>query len=514
MGETSMDWKIIRSKKVWLSVAAAIVMSAFCFLADMQQEGVAAAAAVEMQAGSSEAVRGAEAGTGEDQTGAPSSLRPLDGSAAAQGGQPRTGWAVRFGVQVYYDRGRAVTDRWVGDYYLGENGVLVKDSFLVYKGLLYHVGEGGACDRGRFYAGDREYYANEDGVVYSSDWVMDGEDWVYVDEGGLVMKNDITPDGYLMDENGHIIDDGYSGYEGFRYSDKNLRLNTGAADLIWTYLKKKGWTDTAIAGMLGNFQQESHLSPSLVESNGIGFGLGQWSFERRTGLEAYAKGLDKPVNDLYMQLDYLTVEPVEGAYVRTYMKTDFSSPAEAAIAWCNNWERPNKAKARLGTVRIPYAMAYYEHYVNGVDYLTEAYVYEEPLYLEDGSLEGEQGSEAAKLEYTPLTDEYGNPTLGWIYDAGGWWYRYPGGGYAKDEWKKIDGEWYYFGPDGYMESGRWITDQEGRSYQLDDKGHIIPQEGETYAETAPVIVAGGTATGSDAVAGQDEPLSSRTQERQ
>ena len=26
------------------------------------------------------------------------------------------------------------------------------------------VGEGGACDRGRFYAGDREYYANEDGV--------------------------------------------------------------------------------------------------------------------------------------------------------------------------------------------------------------------------------------------------------------------------------------------------------------------------------------------------------------
>ena len=71
-----MDWKIIRSKKVWLSVAAAIVMSAFCFLADMQQEGVAAAADVKLQADSSGEVRGADAGTGEEQTGESSFLSP------------------------------------------------------------------------------------------------------------------------------------------------------------------------------------------------------------------------------------------------------------------------------------------------------------------------------------------------------------------------------------------------------------------------------------------------------
>lgn len=504
-----MDWKDKKSRRVTAGIAAAVVVVAvLCIVVNTPTNRGAAGTG---------SVVGAPSPGGSERVVPVSGIRDTDVSEAedlyldgnrtstAPGNneKPRTGWAVRYGVQVYYDRGVPVTDQWVGDYYLGENGVLVKDSFVVFQGLLYHVGEGGACDRGRFYAGDREYYANGDGAIYTSDWVMDGEDWVYVDEGGQVLKNDVTPDGYLMDAEGKIIDDGYSEYEGFRYSDKNLRLNTGAADLIWNYLKKKGWTDTAIAGTLGNFQQESHLSPSLVESNGIGFGLGQWSFERRKGLESYAEGLGAPVNDLYMQLDYLTAEPGEGTYVRTYMRTDFSSAAEAAIAWCNNWERPNKAKARLGTVRIPYAMAYYEHYVNGVDYLTTAYNYEDPMYLEDETLESEQETGPSEPGYTPLTDEQGNPTLGWIYDAGGWWYRYPGGKYPADQWKEIDGEWYYFGPDGYMEHDTWITDKDGVSYQLDEKGHIISQDGETAAaaapEPAPVITVGGTATASDAL---------------
>lgn len=421
-------------------------------------------------------------------------------AAEEEDAKPRTGWAVRFGSQVYYDQGKTVTDQWVGDYYLGENGVLVKNAFIVYHGMMFHVGQSGACDRGRFYDGDREYCANEDGVLYASNWIMDGENWIYVDESGLVLKNDITPDGYLMDAEGRIIDDGYSEYEEFRYSDKSLRLNIGAADLIWKYLKKENWTDTAIAGVLGNFQQESHLSPSLVESNGIGYGLGQWSFARRTALETYAAGLGKPVNDMYMQLDYLMVESGEHSFVSHYSKTNFSSAAEAAINWCTNWERPDKRKARLGEVRIPYAMAYYEHYVNGVDYMTTAYAYEDPVYLEEEILEESQKLGTTGEEYTPLTDAQGNPTLGWIHDAKGWWYRYADGGYPQEQWDNIYGEWYYFGSDGYMVSGRWITDEDGHNYELDQDGHIVPPP-TTEAETAAVIMAGETATASDAVSG-------------
>ena len=69
-------------------------------------------------------------------------------------------------------------------------------------------------------------------------------------------------------------------------------------------------------------------------------------------------------------------------------------------------------------------------------------------------------------------------TLGWIYDTNGWKYKLPGGVFAKSEWKKISGEWYWFGEDEYMESGKWITDDVGGNYKLDSEGHIIPVDSE------------------------------------
>ncbi|MDD3253771.1 MAG: phage tail tip lysozyme [Lachnospiraceae bacterium] len=413
-----------------------------------------------------------------------------------------TGWKVEAGIQRYYEDGKTVGSCWVGDYYLNDADQLAKDVFVVWKGGLYHVDEHGKVNRGRFSDGEKEYYANEDGLISFSTWILHGQEWLYLSEDGSILKNGVTPDGYLMDVNGEIVDDGYAEYAEFQYSDKNLRLNLGAGDLIWKYLKKRGWTNTAIAGMLGNFQQESHLSPSLIESNGIGYGLGQWSFGRRAGLEAYAKSLGKPVNDIYMQLDYLMVEPGESSYVRTYMKTDFSSAAEAAIAWCNDWERPNKAKARLASVRIPYAMAYYGHYVDGVKYMESSYSMEDPVYLDD---ENETAEDQENSEYTPLTDASGNPTIGWIYDAGGWWYRYENGDYAADQWVMIDGEWYYFGADGYMESGQWITDRHGMNYQLDEEGHIIPSEEAMKASAASAVITAGVSGGATPSDARENP---------
>lgn len=428
---------------------------------------------------------------------------PSDGSQEGQG-DGKNGWYAENGFQRYYEDGVSLGNQWVGDYYLNEAHYLTQSAFVVWRGLLYHVDESGKLNRGRFTEGEKEYYAHEDGLVARSDWVMHGDEWIYLDEDGSILKNAVTPDGYLLGADGSIIDDGYAEYEGFQYSDKSLRLNTGAGDLIWKYLKKKGWTDTAIAGLMGNFQQESHLSPSLIESNGIGFGLGQWSFGRRTAMESYAKSLGKPVNDLYMQLDYLTVEPGESRYVKQFMKTNFTSAAEAAIAWCSNWERPNKVKARLASVRIPYAEAYYAHYVDGITYMTAKYSMEDAMYLDDEDVAAESAADEAS-EYTPLFDENGNPTIGWIFDAGGWWYRYEDGTSPKDEWKNIDSEWYYFGSDGYMESGQWITDKRGKRFQLDEEGHIIPDE-ETQQETSGVIVAGASkdikASASDASAAE------------
>lgn len=48
--------------------------------------------------------------------------------------------------------------------------------------------------------------------------------------------------------------------------------------------------------------------------------------------------------------------------------------------------------------------------------------------------------------------------LGWNNNATGWWYCYDYEHYKwyVDEWKQIDGEWYYFNSNGYALESQWI----------------------------------------------------------
>lgn len=41
----------------------------------------------------------------------------------------------------------------------------------------------------------------------------------------------------------------------------------------------------------------------------------------------------------------------------------------------------------------------------------------------------------------------------WILDSRGWWYNYYAGGYARNQWEKIQEKWYYFDEAGYMVTG-------------------------------------------------------------
>ena len=49
----------------------------------------------------------------------------------------------------------------------------------------------------------------------------------------------------------------------------------------------------------------------------------------------------------------------------------------------------------------------------------------------------------------------------WKHNKKGWWYSYSDGTYAKNQWLKSGGKWYYFQADGYMETnafrqGYWL----------------------------------------------------------
>lgn len=80
-------------------------------------------------------------------------------------------------------------------------------------------------------------------------------------------------------------------------------------EIVWNFLRSKGLSEICTAAAMGNIQAESGFDPGVEEhGSGIGFGLAQWSFGRRTQVEQYAADKGKPASDINTQLDFLWME--------------------------------------------------------------------------------------------------------------------------------------------------------------------------------------------------------------
>ena len=74
------------------------------------------------------------------------------------------------------------------------------------------------------------------------------------------------------------------------------------------------------------------------------------------------------------------------------------------------------------------------------------------------------------------------PTMSWKQNETGWWIEDTSGWYPKFEWVKIDGKWYFFCADGYMDyseyrdgcwlgdDGAWVEDYYGGHWMSDATG--------------------------------------------
>ena len=79
------------------------------------------------------------------------------------------------------------------------------------------------------------------------------------------------------------------------------------------------------------------------------------------------------------------------------------------------------------------------------------------------------------------TQDY-KPTLNWKQDTTGWWVEDTSGWYPKSQWQKIDGKWYYFCDDGYMDyseyrdgcwlgaDGAWVEEYYGGHWMSNSYG--------------------------------------------
>ena len=192
------------------------------------------------------------------------------------------------------------------------------------------------------------------------------------------------------DENGNLVDLKYTSTDNFNAlvaannsdslnyytlvktggnssSVSNFSGNTNS-EIVWNFLRSKGLSESCAAAIIGNLMQESgeNIDPGIVEGGtGIGYGIAQWSFGRRTQLENYAVTMNKDVSSIELQLEFLWTE-IDPAADHTYSDLQWGSGShgwngeslynqfigmtdvdEATAFFCWAHERPSVAAANL-----------------------------------------------------------------------------------------------------------------------------------------------------------------------
>ena len=145
---------------------------------------------------------------------------------------------------------------------------------------------------------------------------------------------------------------------------------------VWTGLRAAGYSEITVAGTMGNIYAESGFNPSVVEhGNGIGFGLIQWSFGRRTAIENYAAEQGKDVNSVELQVEWLLKEcdPNDSAYAWMNSSKSYDGKSWTYDEWKNATDIESAVRAFMfcferpaGTSslqkRIDAANEYYEEF--------------------------------------------------------------------------------------------------------------------------------------------------------
>ncbi len=131
------------------------------------------------------------------------------------------------------------------------------------------------------------------------------------------------------------------------------------ARVVYSVLKTWGMPEENIAGILGNWSQESGVDPTSVQNFPVGtytmtaeketaardtdngIGLGQWTFGRNALLREYAQARGVDWYTIEAQLAFMAEGDNAGdvAVFQDMLRTSQGSPGAAALHFHHNWER-------------------------------------------------------------------------------------------------------------------------------------------------------------------------------
>lgn len=147
---------------------------------------------------------------------------------------------------------------------------------------------------------------------------------------------------------------------------------------IFSYLSNAGWTENAIAAILGNMQAESTINPGRWQNDNVGggpaYGIVQWDPWTKYVNWCTERGLSDP-SEMDNNLARIIYELDNGgqwyatdAYDLTFREFTQSNeaPAYLAAAFVKNYERPADQSEAVLAARGSFAEAWYT-YITGED---------------------------------------------------------------------------------------------------------------------------------------------------
>jgi TP901 family phage tail tape measure protein len=169
--------------------------------------------------------------------------------------------------------------------------------------------------------------------------------------------------------------------------------------IIWNFFKSKGFSDSVVAGILGNLKHESGLSTTIVNPTSGATGLAQWLGSRLRQLKSYARSLGESWTDLNVQLQFMWKElnSTERKTLNWLLSNQNADPTTVAIMFEKLYERAGGAGLRQ---RVSYANAYYRKFAGTVNTTTAT-----TKNLSRETAEAQQAIDEAKLEVFDLKEQ-------------------------------------------------------------------------------------------------------------